>query len=203
MKWRFGVSLTCDDSAQIQKLQKNVEHLARLEVVAHERRDACARIKRTVESDLDADIRKTYEAEIRKADQAAARMRVARNRHVMQVAKLLNTDDDDDDLAVVGAVSTGKCPIMATPLTNPRKNSACGHVYSAEGALMLLNQTHKRNFNSLEQVPHNFTAPCPVARCTRTFNSGTLARDYAAEHSQRLRSATHNTEEDDDEIFVQ
>ena len=71
-------------------------------------------------------------------------------------------DDSDDDLLIVsvnggpvGSSENLKCPITTQLMEEPVRNSACGHVYSAEG----INQILKSSSSSRRGTK------CPVAGC--------------------------------------
>ena len=86
-------------------------------------------------------------------------------------------DDDDDELICVGASAITQCPIMCAPLTDPRRNTRCGHVYSKAGIEGLLQQHNGRRGDML----------CPVAGCSATVSSSTLKVDRKAAQAGRRR----------------
>lgn len=192
--------------AAILEVQETVHRLIKLDAVAAARRDVFKRLADAVRrAGPELDVRRLYEEEMKRAEQAAARVRVGQDARARAVGELLQSGGDDDDIEVavtagggsMGAVA--KCPILSTPLMMPLRNEACGHIYSAQGTLLLLNQKHGRSYKTLDEVPAGLAAPCPVAGCTHRFNAKSLKRDYAAERSQRLRSATRD---DADEEMV-
>lgn len=178
-----------------------MKNLVKLENLASARRDACDRTIQKVSADLDGDAAAIFHEEASRAVQTAARSRVTNDSRLKTIAQLLGGDTgEEDEVQAVGERVQTTCPVLATPLVNPLKSTACGHVYSYQGALQLLLQNcGSAKHTSIDQVPDNISVRCPVAGCNKNFGRRTLKRDYAAEHSQRLRSATTRDSDDDDD----
>jgi hypothetical protein len=72
-----------------------------------------------------------------------------------------------------------KCPILRTDMKDPRRNSACGHIYSLEGAQSLLQGGGKdgRRRAALTQVP------CPYPGCSKQIAEAYLQRDPELERA--------------------
>ena len=93
--------------------------------------------------------------------------------------KELIPDSEDlanDDLVVMRATHTvpEKCPILAIPMEDPRKNRACGHIYSYAGAMSLLKHS------ATSQNPRSRGKPevkCPVPGCSQKLKEDLLIKD--------------------------
>lgn len=165
-------------------------------------RTCCTNVNANIESDPVA----ILSTESSKAIQTAARSRIKNDSRVKTVAQLLVGDagDKDEVQAVGDERAQTTCPVLATPVVNPLMNTVYGHVYSTKGALQLLLQHAPggaSKYTSIDQIPSNISVRCPVAGCNKSFGPRTLKRDYAAEHSQRLHTATTREDEDDDEVM--
>ncbi len=184
-------------------MQKSLKNLVKLENMATAHGAACERAAQQVSADLDADVSAVFNAEASKATQTAARSRTSHDPRVKAVAQLLGGDTgDEDEVQAVGERLQSTCPVLATPLVNPLRNTGCGHVYSYQGALQLLLQRLPpgSKFTAIDQIPAATSVRCPVAGCNKNFTPRTLKRDYAVEHLQRLRTATSRQDDDDEEI---
>ncbi len=128
-----------------------------------------------------------YEKTMDKARRAAQRLDVTRSNHSRQVAQMISaldsTGDEEISVEPSGTRITTKCPILSTDIKHPMKNDDCGHVYSHDGAVMLLQQKHRAGarFKKLEDFPPGLKCKCPVAGCPKFFGAGTLKRDFATE----------------------
>ncbi|MDP2437328.1 MAG: NSE2 family E3 SUMO-protein ligase [archaeon] len=83
----------------------------------------------------------------------------------------------DDDLLVVRSNSAvvDRCPILGGPMTDPRKNRACGHAYSCEGAMSLLRQ--KKAQPQRGRQPAVVEVKCPVPGCVKMLREEYLIKD--------------------------
>lgn len=91
------------------------------------------------------------------------------------------------------------------------KNTVCGHVYSLKGVITALYQNNgigdERRFpTSLDRVPQEFQARCPVVGCQHWISARGVKRDFVTELTQRqLRSAStrrDSMDPDADEVEV-
>lgn len=202
---RFCLQLT-----QLLEVQKAIHAVVRLETYAQKRKEACESVStaQTQEQQTQQpieDFAKMCDNRMKEADRSSKRIDPKRAGVSRDIAEMIRTlDGADDDIIIQGGQtrSLAKCPILSTDMKDPMKNELCGHVYSLQGALLLLAQTHGggRSFNKLEDVPETMQCRCPIAGCSKVFSPKTLKRDYSAELSQRQQ--THRESANDAEEQV-
>lgn len=108
------------------------------------------------------------------------------------IKALQSADDDDTEIQenpLQGFAHSLRCPFTNGALTNPVKNSECKHVYSLEGVLSFFAQDAQVQIPSqnpsLDIIPTNWSARCPVAGCNFKIRRSQLKKDYQTELSQR------------------
>ncbi len=128
-------------------------------------------------------------------------------RNIAHLISALAPNDKEISLQPSGTKTTKKCPILLEEMKKPLKNIHCGHVYSYDGALMLLQQKYrtdpsKARVKNLHELPHNLKERCPLSGCPAFFGPGTLKRDYATELSVRQKKLTSSQNDDIDALDI-
>lgn len=152
------------------------------------------------------------------AKQEGQRSSLNKAPEVVRVEKLIErisgAKDEDDDIqetTTAGNTRNLRCPVLNSNIERPVKNTACGHVYSLKGVITVLYQNNgigdERRFpSSLDRVPHEFQARCPVVGCQHWISARGVRRDFDMELTQRqLQSAAarrDSMDPDADEIEV-
>jgi len=71
--------------------------------------------------------------------------------------------EEEEELVMMDAKISLKCPVSGMLLEDPVKNTLCGHIYSRQAILGLIGS--KR------------TIPCPFAGCSKMVSKRTLVND--------------------------
>lgn len=139
-----------------------------------------------------------YEGSLREVKQKMASSEL-RSRDELEelegmINALVNTDNEDTEIqvqenAIQNPTQSLRCPFTNGALKNPVKNSECKHVYSLEGVLSFFAQNAQAKIPSqspsLDIIPANWSARCPVAGCNSKIRRNQLKKDYHTQLSQR------------------
>lgn len=191
-------------------MKKHVKSVQQVQAEAKERMNGYKEIEEVLNSGGNGEVSTDQLAEMyedsatnaQKVADEAGRTEGPEAKKILDLMKKIARADRDDEMEDIEITENRsetlrRCPILNCELNNPVKNNVCGHVYSLKGAIQLLFQINASSQaqvpNSLERVPPNYSAPCPVAMCVQRLSPGQLRRDYATELTQRqMQSASAN-----------
>lgn len=118
--------------------------------------------------------------------------------------RAIEEEDEEDELLVAGgSANVDKCPITRANMEDPLKNSTCVHVFSTAGIVSLIAQANRISVTepyTLDQLPMEAKARCPVAPCPHHVSRMTLKRDYATELTQRQNLASQMVPHDEEDV---
>ena len=174
----------------------------RLDADASARQKACenvsrAQLRENQYNEVIPDFKQFFEEAV--ADALSAPVDLASSAELKEINSLLASIDGDRDAEISVAAPTVRsalrCPILHGEIKLPMKNTACGHVYSCEGAVKLLLQANDYPSNrpqptKLAEIPAGFRGMCPVAGCPSSFTASSLKRDFATELTQRTAASS-------------
>ena len=121
--------------------------------------------------------------------------------------RMMGLDEDEELMMQTQSRNIDKCPITRADMVDPLKNMECVHTYSTVGIVQLIAQKNGIKLKepiTLDQLPMNVKARCPVAPCSHWVSRKTLKKDYQAEYSQRQqRAASQMVDRDEEGLDVE
>ena len=189
-------------------MKAHVNSVQQVQAEAKERKDGYKQIEQVlngrgngeISTDQLADMYESSATKARRAADEAGKTEGPEAKKIRDLIKKTARTGDSEEMEDIEitenrSAALRRCPILNCELEDPVKNTVCGHVYSLKGAIQLLFQinasSQARVPNSLERVPPNYSANCPVAMCVQRLSPGQLRRDYATELTQRrMQSAS-------------
>lgn len=116
----------------------------------------------------------------RPVEQFRAKLNEARGQQLEEAEDQDQDLGEDVDLVLVNPNKKAvpeKCPFTMMPMENPRRNSACGHIYSEAGALSLLANAEPKRVGKGRTAKDVREIKCPYSGCTKTVRQEWLQRD--------------------------
>lgn len=93
-----------------------------------------------------------------------------------------------------------KCPILSCDIVYPVQNITCGHVLSACGVVLLINQVHGAKYKVVKDISLGMMPMSPVSGCANEFHVGMLQEDADAERRMRTERISSSGGRDEDGV---
>ncbi|CAB3258777.1 unnamed protein product [Arctia plantaginis] len=147
--------LDSEKEAEFNKLRTCVQQYCTLEAQQEVAIEAMEKAKRETDATNIATLEERFKSHL--SNLAGKRLRVDNHPYMIEFNKRyekgqrLSNNLDESDLAITESQEQYIDPITKRPLTDPVKNTVCGHTYEKDAIMNLLQSKHKTK--------------CPVAGC--------------------------------------
>eukprot|EP01105_Mastigella_eilhardi_P016948 TRINITY_DN3890_c0_g1_i1.p1 TRINITY_DN3890_c0_g1~~TRINITY_DN3890_c0_g1_i1.p1 ORF type:complete len:250 (+),score=74.23 TRINITY_DN3890_c0_g1_i1:65-751(+) len=186
-----------NDASKVEVCAKSTAQYLKLERTLNIHKATLAEVKRSLAADADGEDQAAwYEEQIAKREKEAGPFEATLNsnpKYKEFKQKIWNVNHpneamsgSDEDLVEAPVERTIICPITKTQFVNPVRNKACGHVFTRD-AIMDLLQRQKHGMD------------CPVPGCDKQIVAGGLEPDEEMEHILRRAKRLAATQADSGE----